>query len=304
VAAALLLTLPLPSAANILPESALLVHVQPVGEGCATPITTCDQIEDTAAGLGTWEFLLYFMPIHWQQAGEPIEIRSVDCELVWPEGWQFLDGEVCDFYGGELNLSAPPYHFYYDYSPYYWGCPDLPIGYHEVFLVARFVFNVTEPGRFGFASTWDNTVSLDCETPFPSYAKGCFAEVAQPCEFTHIPCAYGPTCGIGFDPDALVLHAAPGGTATAEVELYTDLCMLQGLVSLADWLDVEQRAVDWIEYHLTVTADATGLAVGTYESWVRASAETIGRCLPVTFIVGETTPTQPLSWGRIKALYR
>jgi hypothetical protein len=301
---ALLAWLPGPSAANVLPESALLMHVQPVSGTCATSITSCEQIEDTAPTLGTWEFLLFFMPIHWQQADEPIDIRAVDCELVWPEGWQFVEGELCGYWGDQLDLSSPPYHLHYDYLDYYWDCPDLPIGHHDVFLVARFVFNVTEPGRFGFASTWGNAVTLDCANPFPSYAKGCGAEVALPCGYTHIPCGYGPSCYMGFSSDQLVLHAPPGGTATGETELWTDLCDLRTLTTMADWLTASATYVGSNSYQVLVTADASSLAIGTYESWVLAEAETIGRCLPVTFIVGDTTPTDSPSWGAIKALYR
>ena len=36
---ALLFLTPSPSMANVLPESALLMHVQPIGEGCATAAT-------------------------------------------------------------------------------------------------------------------------------------------------------------------------------------------------------------------------------------------------------------------------
>jgi len=300
-AAAFLALLPLPSAANILPESALLIHVQPVTGTCATSITSCDEIVDTAPTLGAWEFLMFFMPIHWQQAGEPVDISALDCELVWPEAWEFVEGEVCTG-SGYADLYTPPQDFHVGWQ---WGCPDLPIGHHEVFLVARFVFNVTEPGSFGFTNPlWGNTVTLGCYNPFVSYAKGCGAEVALPCDYTHIPCGYGPTCYIGFTPDQLALSAPPGGTATGETELWTDLCYLGSLTGMADWLTVSATQIGFNHYQVLVTADASDLAVGTYESWIRAEAETIGRCLPVTFTVGEVTPTNLPSWGAIKALYR
>jgi hypothetical protein len=304
-AAALLSLLPLPSAANILPESALLMHVQPVGAGCATPITHCEQIVDFRSTLGTYEFLLYFMPIHWQQANEPIDIRAIDCSLSWPEAWQFVEGEVCDYWGYDLHLAAPPYQFHYDYTwAYQWDCPDLPIGDHEVFLVARFVFNVTEPGSFG-CYDYGNTVTLDCANPFPSYAGGFTAAVG--CGNYASSCAYGYSdCWAHFHPNHLVLSAPLGGTATGEAELEWGMCNFGGVYALVDWLDVETRFRDANNYvTLAITADASGLAAGTYEGWVRGSFPYAGisPCMSVTFIVSETTPTNSPSWGTIKSLY-
>jgi hypothetical protein len=203
-AAVLLVSLPLPGAANILPESALLIHVQPVSGTCATSISDCNQIEDLAPTLGTWEFLMFFIPIHWQQSGEPVKLRGLDCDLVWPDTWQLTGGEFCSGWG-QLDFSGPPYHFQVD-----WNCADLPMGNGDVFLIARFEFAVNGPGRFDFAEMWGNTVTLGCPNAFLTYPKGCGAEVAPACAFTHYPCGYGPTCFIGFIPDQLELRAAPG----------------------------------------------------------------------------------------------
>jgi hypothetical protein len=298
--ALLLAVFALPGAANVLPESALLIHVRPVTGTCVTSITNCDQIEDLAPTLGTWEFLMFFMPIHWQLAHEPVELRGLDCDLVWPDTWELTGGEFCSGWGGQLDLNGPPYHFQAG-----WDCADLPIGNHEVFLIARFEFTVNGPGRFDFADPrWGSTVTLGCPSAFLTYPKGCGAEVAPACAFTHIPCGYGPTCAIDFSPAQLELLAAPGDSAVGEVELQTDLCTLRSLEPMADWLSVSATNVGFRHYKLAVTADASNLAVGTYESWIRAEAETIGRCLPVTFVVGETTPMPGMTWGAIKALYR
>lgn len=304
VAAALLLVSPPPSVANVLPESLLLMHVQPVGAGCATAITNCDQIVSATSTLGTWEFLLYFWPIHWQQANQPIDIRAIDCELNWPEAWEFVEGQMCDYWGDELYLSSPPYHLVYDYAPYgaWWDCPDLPIGDDEVFLVARFVFNATEPGSFRVLNP---TVTLDCASPFSSHPWEVPAKVV--CDYSSGGTCYhdnGSDCVVFFEgPPLLVLNAPLGGTATGYSELWSEACNIGGVSSVTDWLDVEATVLGPRHWQLAVTADASGLAAGTYHGWVRATAPYNCRCLPVTFTVSETTSANSPSWGAIKSLY-
>jgi len=298
-ALALASLLPQPSAANVLPESALIVHVQPVTGSCATAITNCEDVVDAAPSLGQWEFLLFFQPIYWQQGHEPVTIGHLHSELVWPDSWDLLESEICSG-EGELAASAPPYVLEVDW----WNCPSLPIDFHAMFLIARLTFSVHEPGRFGFGNWMSSAVEVGCPgTPFLTYPVGCYAEVAQPCEFTHSICGYFPQCGIGFTTEEMILSAPPGGSASGETELWVELCTLTALETLADWLSVEATEIGPYHYRLLVTADASELGVGTYSSWIRASGHYQGRCLPVEFRVADLTPASVLSWGRIKALY-
>ena len=82
-----------------------------------------------------------------------------------------------------------------------------------------------------------------------------------------------------------------------------DLCAIQ-FESLAGWAEIkgELDTTQWY-YYVTVSADATGLAPGTHEAWVRAYNYRIGRCIRVVFTVEDATATARMSWGRIKALY-
>jgi hypothetical protein len=101
------------------------------------------------------------------------------------------------------------------------------------------------------------------------------------------------------------LRAPSGGSATGVTILYqADLCGIQ-FESLAEWAEVKGD-LDTTHYYyfVTVTADATELAPGTYETWVRAYNYRIGRCIRIVFAVEDLTATHRLSWGRIKALYR
>jgi hypothetical protein len=305
VATALLLAAPPPSAANVLPESLLLMHVQPVGAGCATAITNCDQIVGGVSEVGTWEFLLYFWPIAWQQTHDPIDIGAIDCELHWPEAWEFVEGQMCDHWGDELYLSSPPYHLNYDFAPDWgwWDCPDLPIGDEEVFLVARFVFDATEPGSFG-CWYWGNTVTLNCAEPLTSDPWSDPAEVA--CNISYGATCYhgnGSDCWVYFDCPPMVLNAPLGGMATGQCELQSEWCDIWSVTSLTEWLAFEATYEDPRHAHLTVIADASGLAPGTHKGWVRATAPAVCQCLEVTLIVSETTPTTSPSWGAIKAFY-
>ena len=306
-AASLLLLLTFPSTANVTPESALMVHVQPVTGSCEPGLTNCMQVQGTTAATGPLEFLLFFQPIYWQQSHQPVKIHGLHCELDWPETWELIEFDPCSGWG-ELSASGPPYALDIEW-PYYWwdDCPDLPVQSEGIFLAARFVFNANGPGRFGAYHWWDGgTVELGCPPQtFFTYPRMCFAEVALECEWTYFTCGYIPPCAPGFADEELHLSAPPGGIAEGETVLDgVDLCGSWGVNSLADWAQVALTELPNYQYRVVVTADATGLDPGVHETWIRGTSASYARCMRVVFTVQDLISTRSTSWSQVKALYR
>ena len=309
-AAAFLLSLPTPCSANVLPESAILVQVQPVSGSCEPEIMSCFDIVRSTSESGPLEFLFFFEPIAWQQSGVPVCITQFHADIFWPENWELIEFDPCSG-SGQLGSSGPPYAL--DVN---WGgtCHELPMEYGEVFLVARLVLNVTGPGRLEFAGDWVELSDLNTwpET-FISYSYAAFAEAGMDCEYTHYYCAQHGMCWPHvYDPE-LILSAPPGGTDEGETIVTAMDCFLN-IHPWAEWVQavlIDTDGDGW-RFRLEVTADATGLSPGIYETSIQLTSTWIARCLRIVFTVGDPTSVpappegsvQAESWGSIKVLYR
>jgi hypothetical protein len=292
----LLATLPLRSAANILPESALMIHVQPVSGSCETPITLCDEIVNTSRASGPQEFLIFFEPIAWQQSGDPVTLGGLHTELTWPDAWELIEFDPCGG-EGELSGAGPPYAL--DMSWYY---PSLPMGFHEVFLVARLVLDVDGEGWLGFPPGYLSPIEL---AGIITLAHGSPAEAGVECGFTRYDCGHGPLCELVFADTELHLRAPLGGAAEGET-LLREIGHCQVEVDPgAAWLRVKVVPIPWDQNRIELSADAAGLALGTYETWVQASGwDWCTDCLKVLLTVEDLTSTREATWSAIKAQYR
>lgn len=298
----LLFWLSAPCSANSFPESLLLTHVQPVTGSCETSITRCEEIVRSTSEVGLLEFLLFFQPIYWQLMEEEVTIWRLHTTLTWPENWQLIEFDPCwgdgtlDPYGSEHDLVI-------EFGNWYWPCPDLPIGYHEVFLVARIVLDVGGPGRLDYYG-FDNAVDLGCQGDyFTSYAYGMHAEAGVDCEYSRDTCLQHKCYPAFRDPD-LYLTAPTGGVAQGRAMFSSYWCYYLTVDPRADWATATIEEIDVETSELVVTADATGLAPGTYETWIQVADDWVARCLHVVFTVEALTPAPATSWGSVKSIYR
>jgi hypothetical protein len=76
--------------ANMLPESGMLLHVQPVSGSCETEIRYCRQVVPWTTETGLLEFLIFFQPIYWQHFGGEPAIRQADVTVRWPQSWELV----------------------------------------------------------------------------------------------------------------------------------------------------------------------------------------------------------------------
>lgn len=296
--------------ADIAPESGLLVHVQPVfGSPCASPITTCSQIIRSTALEGPVDFRLFFMRGAVGSGSDTLYLRSLNSVLTWPPAWQLSSFEPCFPWYGSLDPDGTAHAL--DLSLYCFYPPP-PLGPEgSVVQVARLVMNVVGPGRLSFATMGQAVLGHNCFGPtFVTYPAQVYAEAGMECGHLSARCGYwDDLCKPVFDVSQLVLGAVTGGTADSALVFQ---------VVWNEWYPcgttVETRApwcTAWIEFldgwtrRLHVTADASGLSPGTYETWVEVEGGAdISRCLRTTFIVEGSVATEMPSWGRVKALYR
>lgn len=291
-------TLPLRSAANILPESALIIHVQPVSGSCETPITLCDDIVNTSRASGPQEFLIFFEPIAWQGSEDLVMLAGLHTELTWPGTWELIEFDPC-WGSGELSGAGPPYAL--DMSWYYY--PYLPMGHHEVFLIARLVLDVHGEGWLGFPPGYHSPIDL---AGIITLAHGSPAQAGVECGYTRYDCGHGPLCELVLADTELQLHAPLGGVAAGETLLDEIGHCLVEVDPGAAWLRVKVVSIPWHDQsRIELSADATGLSPGTYQAWVQASSPMWSTdCLKVVFTVGDLTPALQTSWSAIKAQYR
>lgn len=301
--------------ANVLPESAILVHVQPVsGDGCATAITHCSEIVRSTTESGLLEFQVYFYPVAYQEEHHPI--RRMVTDLTWPAAWQLVSWEACGGGAGSLVPIEQGRRLTIDWP----SCAAIP---GQMFLAASFVMNVQGPGRFDFVDPFHgNDVRLRCDAGvFDAYAFGFDAEASMDCEFTTADCASPEHCAPRFERAEIVLAAPQGGAANGSTLLESrsyayQLCPME-IDTRAAWATAEVIPHDDWPWNglLLVTADAGELDPGVYETQVQLYApwNDIARCVHVVFEV-ESTVSVPNddsppssrdgSWGRVRALYR
>jgi len=305
------LVLPTATFADVAPEAGLLVHVQPVSSGwdwCfMSPITDCHQIVRSTPQDGEVEFLLFFMTGSLGWGSETFCLESLHTVLTWPPAWQLVAFEPCAP-DGSLDPGGTTHAL--DLS--WWGYP-YPVGdaQGDVVPVARLVMNVVGPGRLGFTS-WAATAELrhSCSgSTFVTLPVQVYAEAGMECGHISAHCAYWEGfCEPYFDVSELVLRAPTGGAADSSFVLRVGPFWASCPVTAethAPWCAASVEFLDEEHRRLHVTADASGLSPGMYETRIEvAGGSHVSRCLPTTFIVQEPTATSTTSWGRVKALYR
>lgn len=299
------LFLPAPSRADVAPESALLVHVQPVSpdhQWClAPPVSTCGDIVRSTPAEGQLEFLICFMA---GMVGSGDCLQSLHTQISFPGAWELVSfepwwgDESCGWYGdidgSELDL---------------WWYEDHPVvGFYGVLPVARFVMNVNGPGRFDLYGTPQAVLRAGCDgATYVTHPWQKYGEAGIGCGHPGHTCAFRTEfCVPVFQDPELVLHAPTGGAADSTTLFSFDLWECVFTVDTnAPWCTAFIET-DFPYSELHVTADAAGLPPATYETAIELYQPYfgIGRCLPVQFIVEETIATAPASWGRIKVLYR
>jgi len=296
--------------ANMLPESGMLLHVQPVSGSCETQIGYCLDVVPWTTETGLLEFLIFFQPIYWQQYGGEPDIRAADVELRWPESWELIEAEACPSWGEYWYESYGDRHFMH--FSYWHNCDyalPLPTGVHEVFLLGRFVLNVGGPGRVELPNN-SSRVTL-CHPNMETFPAGLSAEVGVDCEHDGWTCFQNVWCSLHMEPPELLLSARTGGIARDSVEVGTDLCQSVGVYPRADWVSAELGPSNGYVSQLHVTADATGLTAGTYDTLIQlVQHQGRARCLPVIFTVEgassveDPSPARATTWGRLKTIYR
>jgi hypothetical protein len=251
------------------------------------------------------EFQLFVYPAAYEYEHSPI--ASLEADLVWPASWNLVNGAFCNDGWGSLE----GHHLSVE-----WPCPVIT---GQLFLAATLVFEADVAGQLGFQYPGQNPVWLGCHpSGFFVDAVGIFAEVGTTCEYNRYDCAYISGCTPGaFSPTELRLTAPSGGNAQGEARFHSlsptgDWCNFGTNIG-APWATASvATGPGYAEYTLTVTADASGLEPGPYQTWVQVHwGQVVARCIGLTFDVQENTGLSgpPVrgrlaTWGRIKMTYR
>lgn len=287
------------SSANPLPEAWLHIHVHQGSE----LIASCEEVQQYTEESGQLTFDVYLWP--WAAFWEwpEIGLDFINLTATFPPEWTVISAEPATGAVGTISPSgAGEYLVNLTWPPCPTQTDDL-----QLFWVARFVMDVTSEGYFGAHSVeWD----LCYPEPYPfTYADVVEAQAAAGWGHCEQPCGgYGYV--VEMDPDPVELEAFEGEMVTAEIQLYLGWLEVEpGFLiheSTAPHVTVEELFLHPWDVRLLVIANALGLDPGYHQSWVRTTipdqdcrnqAEVLLHVLPVT-------PTEKVSWGMLKGLYR
>ncbi len=305
----------LPSLANLTPESALLMHVQPVSGTCATSITNCNQIVRSTPASGAVEFVIFFMRGSYFWPGETVCFERIVDKLMWPSTWTCTGGQACG--GGGMSLWAAGGDVGGDHVPnVYWleltGWSNYAISgvSQGVVPVARLTFDVGGPGRLEMTGTWSESEVMlrhDCDgSELQTFPNRIYAEAGMECGYVESSCGYENTCAPVFIEPVLHLVAPVGSAAAQTVAYHANASCNFSVNSDAAWCWAQPLEYMGSFHRLYVLADAAGLSQGTYHALVtvESSSHTAARCLPVVFDVEAAVAAESRTWGAVKALYR
>jgi hypothetical protein len=298
-----------PAGANTGPPSAILIHVQEYNfySPCEPQVTDCHQIVRNTAATGQLAFQIFLDP----QYHEDTVLNHLTVALTWPDTWYPFAWFVCG--GGISNWSWDGVGWVLDVS---WpNCPRPG----DLFLVGTLLMDVAGPGRLDFEhSDLDGgnagTIAYWCPPVWWDYwTIGACAVAGTDCEYTQTECGGRERCIARLDETELHLTANVGEVATRGVEfsIMEYGCAL-GLNSVAPWLSASMVPLENHRFRLDVTADASKLVEGSYQTWVQVVGypDLAARCLLVTFevqgtsSVPESPPRETRTWGQIKASFR
>jgi len=275
-----------PVAANPLPIAAVFTHVEAHQAGfCGTTtVTSCEQIVQISSETGFVDFDLFFVPV----ASLLGAVESFRFEFDWPHRWTIQSLEVCCgthvLEPGDDGLVLTI---------------DVDPGYQadQFFPIARLALDVPVAGRL---------VLSDLEMDLgggPFWILGVPGRAGVPCGTCVQLCDFGDACIADADVDLVEMTAPEGGGVTTQFRGWTSglnpLCEVY-FSSPADWLDVAAMPSPSGGYDVFVTADASGLALGTHETVIQALTPTCTACVQIVLTVSTATPVQRETWGNIK----
>jgi hypothetical protein len=297
--------------ANVIPESAILFHVQPVAgpDYCETsPLTSCYEIIRHTEETGLLEFDLFIHPIAY--VDEHLPIQSLETVMEWTANLELVSWESCAPIG-ELTVD--------DHTAGLWlHWPDCPPMIEEILLAARFTFNVTGYGILD-APGLSNLV-LGCPgDDFTAAAVGAYAQAGVECTYCFVKCGRYEHCEPHLDPDVLYLETHEGGLVDGEIIITAESpsgppihCELD-CTEYEDWMEITLEELEWPYQRLTVTGDASALEEGLYEGKVYVESYTCMNCADVVFTVTGISGVpgddpdgarETVSWGAVKARHR
>jgi hypothetical protein len=281
-----------------MPECAVVVHVQAWdADFCENnTIGMCEEATQYSEIEGDVEFDLYLDNPY----GMLPSCSVLTMTAQWPSAWQFTSFESCS--GGTVNLS--------------FGTQRVDVELH--YDLPRFLGAWTYLGRFrmqvsGFGALEFSGLGID------GGLWGTFgpAQAGVECGYSYLECSsLMPPCSAALLVDAIEMHVPQEGTGVEALDVWRgwngmNPCPVDFLEA-ADWMEVD---VVWDEYGyegvMSVTANAAGLAPGTYPAVIRIASEIVN-CIPITLYVepvaavpgGGAPLVHETSWGGLKQTFR
>ncbi len=192
--------------ANPVPEAAQLFHVQSVDPGfCdACPIIYCGQIVQHTEEIGLLEFDLF---IHAPWVVWPPQIHSFATVVEWSADWGYVEAQICGGGEGSIELTSPNRAA----VDIVWSdCPGWEEG--GVFLVARFVRDVTRSGSIRTTDWQQENISLRCPPDtYQPWSMILAHTTARTCAYCPPLCDHGDPCHARFSPSSIDLEVVQGG---------------------------------------------------------------------------------------------
>lgn len=289
------------TAANPIPPSAVLVHVQRVDSNWCdlNRVASCAEIVQSTDVSGPLEFDLFFYDPLVMDHGHLERLSTV---VEWSERWQMLNWEIC--HGGEGTVEIDGNEASLDLS---WPGGGEPMT-TEVLLAARFFVVVDGPGYFGQVDPVVGEAVLrswPTGPPFDLSPKQCAAEAGSPCDDCHTSCDLHIPCRPTADPSKIDIVLVEGESTRAEVEVRLrgwSGCGPTTFVTTAEWLNAtpELSSGTW---RVALDIDASALRPGDYTGYLRAENECAG-CAELNLLVIPTpSPVVSSTWGHIKTLH-
>jgi hypothetical protein len=274
----------------------LLTHVRPYDE-YAPPIEDCSELVTHTSAGGWVDFEIY---LYQYFDSPPYGADGCSFEFTWPAAWDFDEGYYPIPHDGWGSAQVVGNHAWVNVA--YPGCPTTQ---GELFLLLRLSFWVDGYGELGPVTYGNNEVGLCYPsnmnlTYMPSYG----AEAGVVCDYGYADCDENLSC----QPEALTplleLQVNLGETAqrTLLFEVPGQVCAPL-FADTEAWMSVAvgQPNADH-QYPVTLTVDASELALGSYEGYVSATDHGAA-CTLVALTVLDLTGIESASWSRIKSLY-
>ena len=273
------------SANPILPGS-FFTHVQPVDPSFCieNPITQPAEIIPNTELTGELEFDLFYYSL----GGPPDSARVT---LEWPAEWSLVSVELCGGTGSAIpagnTLSI---------------LMDIAGATEDFGLAARVVLDAATAGELDLNEPWLIMDGFGWQWVYAVGARAgllCGDCPPDPWENPNV-------CVPDLDQHVLEMTVEQGNQVQGMFEArLNDLNQCTATFdSPADYITLEVIEPVQSQYEVTVTADATELAIGMHQTWVWVESRDCTECLEVILEVTEQSPAESASWGQIKSVYR